>query len=68
MVVRKLGVPWQPELAIGALAHGHLELDQELIEELGVSQQEIHTIVDSEKAELDRREKLYPKRTLGLKT
>jgi predicted phosphoribosyltransferase len=59
MVVRKIGAPWQPELAIGAIAAGHLTLDQELIQELGISQQEVHSIVAQEKAELDRREKLY---------
>jgi putative phosphoribosyl transferase len=59
MVVRKLGVPWQPELAIGAIAGGHLTLDQELIQELGVSQPQIQSIVEQETAELHRRETLY---------
>jgi putative phosphoribosyl transferase len=59
IVVRKLGVPWQPELAIGAIAGGHLALDQELIQELGIARQQVHDIVAREQAELERRENLY---------
>ncbi|HTB10038.1 MAG TPA: phosphoribosyltransferase [Bryobacteraceae bacterium] len=59
MVVRKLGVPWQPELAIGAIAGGHLALNQDLIQELGISQPQIQSIVEKETAELHRRETLY---------
>ena len=60
VVVRKLGVPWQPELAMGAIAGGSAQvLNEELIAQLQVSRQEIHAAVAKEKIELERREKLY---------
>jgi predicted phosphoribosyltransferase len=59
VVVRKLGVPWQPELAMGAIAGESVALDRRIIRELGVSQKEIDAVVETERAELARREKLY---------
>ncbi len=59
LVVRKLGVPWQPELAMGAIAGGSVVLDRRLIQQLGLSQAEIDSIVARERTELERREKLY---------
>ncbi len=57
---RKLGVPGQEELAFGALASGGLRvLDQDLIDELGISGDEIERITDRVKAELERRERVY---------
>ena len=42
VVVRKLGVPWQPELAMGAIASGGIRiLDDSLIQQAGISQEEI---------------------------
>jgi predicted phosphoribosyltransferase len=59
-VVRKLGVPWQPELAMGAIAGGSAQvLNEELVAELHLSRQEINAAVARERAELERREKLY---------
>ena len=59
MVVRKLGVPWQPELAMGAIAGGSVVLDQRLIRELRLSQEDLDPIVAKERTEIERREKLY---------
>lgn len=60
VVVRKIGVPWQPELAMGAIAGGSFELlDWNLIAKLGISRQEIEAAVRDERAELQRREQLY---------
>jgi predicted phosphoribosyltransferase len=59
LVVRKLGVPWQPELAMGAIAGGSIVLDQRSIWELRISQDEIDPIVAKERVEIERREKLY---------
>jgi putative phosphoribosyl transferase len=60
VVVRKLGVPWQPELAMGAIAGRSVQvLDRRLIEELRISQQELDAAVKNERAELERREHLY---------
>lgn len=59
IVVRKLGVPWQRELAMGAIAGGTPVLDQALIRNLRVSSEEVEAAVAKETAELERRETLY---------
>lgn len=59
-VVRKLGLPRQPEFAMGALASGDLPLlDESLIAAEGVTRAEIARVVKRESAELRRRETLY---------
>ena len=59
-VVRKLGAPDQPELAIGAIAPGGIQLlASSLIRELGIPQAEIEQIAIRERAELDRRLTAY---------
>lgn len=59
-VVRKLGMPGQPELAMGAIASGGFEvLNESLIAELGITDREIAAIAHHEEAELGRREALY---------
>ncbi|ADT98976.1 phosphoribosyltransferase [Mycolicibacterium gilvum] len=59
-LVRKLGAPQWPELAIGALAGGGgVVLNNELIRSLGVGEDQIRDIVCRETAELHRREKAY---------
>ncbi len=59
LIVRKLGVPWQPELAMGAIAGGVRILDEHIIGELGISSEEIDRIAEREQAEIKRREALY---------
>lgn len=60
VIVRKLGVPWQPELAMGAIATGSFQaLDEGLIRGLGIPSEEIDAVVARESAEVARREKLY---------
>lgn len=59
VVVRKLGVPWQPEWAMGSLAGGIRTLDNHLISELHISRQEVETVVERETHEWERREQLY---------
>lgn len=58
--VRKLGLPGNPEVAMGAIALGgaHL-LNEELISWKHVSPAVIEQITDDEKRELERREHLY---------
>ena len=59
-LVRKLGVPWQPELAMGALAIGEVVvLDDDLLQKLGIPQLEVEREVALERRELSRREQLY---------
>jgi putative phosphoribosyl transferase len=59
IVARKLGVPWQPELAMGAIAGTARVLDGPMIRELGISDEEVEEIVAREQAEMKRREELY---------
>ena len=59
VIVRKLGVPWQPELAMGALAGTTRILDHALIEQLRISDSDIEAVVARESKELERREELY---------
>jgi len=60
-LVRKLGVPWHPELAFGALAEGGVEpvLNPDIIEACGLSPAEIAAVRASEEAELLRRQAIY---------
>jgi putative phosphoribosyl transferase len=60
VVVRKLGVPFQPELAMGALAgEGTEVLDKELIHALRLGQEDVAAVMARERAEVERRERLY---------
>ncbi|MBN3758623.1 phosphoribosyltransferase [Paraburkholderia sp. Tr-20389] len=60
LVVRKLGVPWQCELAMGAIASGDaLYVDEELLRETEVSRPEFERVLADEKAQLARREALF---------
>ncbi len=59
-VVRKIGLPWHPELAIGAIASGGVRvLDHEAIRAYRVSQAELEAVIEREEAELERRERAY---------
>lgn len=58
--VRKLGVPGQQELAMGAVASGGIALvDARLIQALRISDEDIGAVVERETAELHRREEAY---------
>lgn len=55
-VVRKLGAPDQPELAIGAIAEGGARvMNLELIRDLGLETSEVDAVAARELAELHRR-------------
>jgi predicted phosphoribosyltransferase len=59
-LVRKLGVPWQEELAMGALASGGVRvLNTSVIEEAEISPKWIESVTAHEQAELERREREY---------
>jgi erythromycin esterase-like protein/predicted phosphoribosyltransferase len=59
-LVRKLGVPGHPELAMGAIAEGGIRvLSGELIRQLGIPQGAIEQVAVRERLELDRRGTLY---------
>ena len=59
-LVRKLGVPWHEEFAMGAIASGGVHfLNDEVVRRLGIPQREIDAVIEREKAELLRRELAY---------
>ena len=62
-VVRKLGLPWHEELAMGAIAASNSGtvrvLDRDLLRTAHVSEAELERVTESESAELERREHLY---------
>lgn len=59
-VVRKLGVPGQPELAMGAIASGGGRVvNNDIVKRLGASDDTIEAAVAEERKELARRQQLY---------
>jgi predicted phosphoribosyltransferase len=59
-VVRKLGVPGQEELAMGAIASGGVRvLNRTIIEGLAISPEQIDAVAAREERELERREHAY---------
>jgi putative phosphoribosyl transferase len=62
IVVRKLGVPYQPELAMGAIGEeGVRILDSRIVSMAGVSEHELEAVERRERAELRRRAELFRK-------
>jgi predicted phosphoribosyltransferase len=62
VLVRKIGVPFQPELAMGAIVDGRdpvVVRNEDVIALTGVSQQEFDATRDEQLAEIERRRKLY---------
>lgn len=60
LVVRKLGVPFQPELAMGAIASGGaLARNEDVIRLAGVGAAQFERVRAAEDAELRRREALF---------
>lgn len=60
LVIRKLGVPCQEELAMGAIAPGGVcVLNDALIESLGIESDSIGAVRLKEQRELERREQRY---------
>jgi predicted phosphoribosyltransferase len=60
LVVRKLGVPGYPELAMGAIASGGVYvIDRSITSALGISAEDFQAVLAAERAELERRERLF---------
>lgn len=60
LVVRKLGLPYHRELAMGAIVSGGaIDLNQDVIARSGVTEREIEAVMAKESVELQRRERLY---------
>lgn len=59
-VVRKLGAPTQPELAMGAIASGGVRVtNDEVVRALHVTPQQMEETAERETRELERRERAY---------
>ena len=59
-VVRKLGLPGHPELAMGAIASGDVRvLNKDVLESYPVSRSAIEAVTRTERVELERRERTY---------
>lgn len=60
IIVRKLGVPFQPELAMGAIGElGTRVLDAEVIRAAQVTREELVAVEAAERSELDRRARQF---------
>src|SRR5215469_18487878 len=60
LLVRKLGVPGQAELAMGAIAAGGIRiLDRAMIRQLGITEEEVGSAIAEEEQEMRRREQTY---------
>ncbi len=59
-LVRKLGLPEQPEVAMGAIASAGVQvLNHSLIDKLAISEALIEQVANLERRELERRDRLY---------
>ena len=62
VLVRKIGVPWQPELALGAVTDGgdpEVFTDHALVAELGIPEDYIKAETARQIAEIERRRRAY---------
>ncbi|MGI9602241.1 MAG: phosphoribosyltransferase [Acidimicrobiales bacterium] len=60
LIVRKLGVPRQPELGFGAITEGgHRVLNASLIEQAGLTEETIEAVAQAESVEVARRVEQY---------
>ncbi|MCA1408079.1 phosphoribosyltransferase [Ensifer sp. IC3342] len=62
LLVRKIGVPWWPELAMGAVIDGGkpaVVRNEETIRFAGISGSEFNSICETELAEIERRRRRY---------
>lgn len=58
--VRKLGVPWNRELAVGAIATGDVAVfDHDAMQQLGLTMDDLREVIRSEELELARRDALF---------
>lgn len=60
LVVRKVGVPFQPELAMGAISEeGVVVRNEEVIDATGISDAEFESVAEKERSELEERVARY---------
>ncbi|MCP4317278.1 MAG: phosphoribosyltransferase [Hyphomicrobiales bacterium] len=62
LLIRKIGVPGQPELALGAVSNGNdmqVTVNEDLVAVLGLTADDIQGLAERELPELERRRELY---------
>lgn len=60
LIVRKLGVPGSPELAMGAIASGGIRvLNQDVVDAFGIDADALERVAGRERQEILRREQVY---------
>jgi putative phosphoribosyl transferase len=62
VLVRKIGVPWQPELALGAVSDGdtpEIFIDEHMAKELAIPEDYVRDETARQMAELERRRAIY---------
>ncbi len=60
VVARKIGLPWQPELGVGAVtAAGPTVLDRRLLAQVRLPEHQLQAAIDRERAEVHRRLRRY---------
>ena len=62
LLVRKIGVPWQPELAVGAVVDGQQPetfINREVLESLNIPESYVAEEAARQLAEIERRRRLY---------
>lgn len=62
ILVRKIGVPFQPELAMGAVVDGGAPMivrNEDVIQLAGINESDFKSVCDSELAEIERRRQSY---------
>lgn len=60
LIVRKLGVPGQPELAMGAVASGGVRvLNEEVLRQINVTEEQVDRITEEQRREVREREERF---------
>ncbi len=59
-IVRKIGHPWQPELAVGAISEtGSIVYNEEVVSSVGVTKEYLRREAERQREEIARRQQLY---------
>lgn len=58
-LVRKIGAPWNPEFAVGALTNSVQVINREALNYYGMNESDLKGVIEWEREEVKRRNKLY---------
>lgn len=61
-VVRKIGVPWHPELGVGAVAEGgHVHLTPNVLAQVGLTDEQLKELTEDKRREVEERVRTFRK-------